>query len=449
MPIIKSEVLRLEVEHKLAMEESLRAPRPFFDGGVVETALTTKSESRVKSSTILSELEEEQEFERLILRMRSNMDISDRRAAHARLIASRGSLPPPRTPLPREQLRGVCFQPPLPTLPLHAISPHAPLQVARRPCAICCCPARSRSRGFSGQMEGSELPWWHFLGFSAARRLFPGTYGRWKTLSRVKNRVPYFKCFTGKTLVDFLVNELSIMNREEAINLGQRWMDAGVFYHVTRGEEFGDTDELFRFKVGTLSWEGRKSACQRISASLPVLASLPQPLPCCLSLPQEDEVGSILNMKVLYNGPTRSSAEIEAAFIGCLGRLYRGFTTDGGTLLDYEALALSDEFRDYCVCCSELQKIQLRSMSFSEKITFFINAFNGATHRHMLLLDRLTLCSTSVPSSVHHSVSPLRSLSSSKPFASKQPRPLHCARGLLPPCSFVPRHLSIPSSSLA
>jgi hypothetical protein len=97
----------------------------------------------VQSSTILSEVEEEQEFERLILRMRSEIDISD----------------------------------------------------------------------------------------------------------RVMNRVPYFKCFPGSCLVDFLVDKLSIAGREEAMHLGQRWMDAGVFYHVMRSEVFVDGDEMYRFKV--------------------------------------------------------------------------------------------------------------------------------------------------------------------------------------------------------
>jgi hypothetical protein len=44
MPIIREEVLQLEIETKLAMEESMKAPRPFFDRGAVETALTGKSQ---------------------------------------------------------------------------------------------------------------------------------------------------------------------------------------------------------------------------------------------------------------------------------------------------------------------------------------------------------------------------------------------------------------------
>jgi len=235
MPIIREEVLQLEMETKLAMEESMKAPRPFFDKGAVETALTAKSQDPVQSSSILDELEEEQEFERLILRMRSEIDISD----------------------------------------------------------------------------------------------------------RVMGRVPYFKCFPGSSLVDFLVNSLSIAGRKEAVHLGQRWMDAGVFYHVTRSEVFADGDDLYRFK--------------------------------------EDEVGSILNMKVLYSGPERSSNEIEADFVSCLSAMYRQFTTDHGVLVDYEALAISDEFKRYCVLSSELQQLKLSSLSFSEKITFFINTFNALT----------------------------------------------------------------------
>jgi len=233
MPIVRAHVARIEMETKLAMEESIAAPRPFFDAGLVETALTTKSSSPVKSTAILSEVEEELEFERLILRMRGALPIAD----------------------------------------------------------------------------------------------------------RVKVRVPHFKCFPGDSLVDFLVNELSIEDRLESTNLAQRWMDAGVFYSVSRAETFHDSDELYRFK--------------------------------------EDEVRSILNMKVLYSGPRRPSAEIEADFTERLSRLYSRFTTDHSTLVDYESLAVSPEFREYCVSCSELQCMQLRSMSFSQKIAFFINTFNA------------------------------------------------------------------------
>ena len=50
------------------------------------------------------------------------------------------------------------------------------------------------------------------------------------------NRVPYFKTFMAKDLVNFMIDHLGLANRTEATVAGQQWMDAGVFYHVTRTE---------------------------------------------------------------------------------------------------------------------------------------------------------------------------------------------------------------------
>jgi hypothetical protein len=98
-------------------------------------------------------------------------------------------------------------------------------------------------------------------------------------------------------------------------------------------------------------------------------------------------------MKVLRSGPERPTHEIEQDFMSSLGALYQQFTTDHGTLVDYEALAVSAEFKRYCALSSELQQVKLVSMSFSEKITFFINTFNGnfplATPLHAVVSDRV------------------------------------------------------------
>jgi hypothetical protein len=32
------------------------------------------------------------------------------------------------------------------------------------------------------------------------------------------------------------------------VTAAQRWMDAGVFYHVTRSTLFSDSNQLYRFK---------------------------------------------------------------------------------------------------------------------------------------------------------------------------------------------------------
>lgn len=83
------------------------------------------------------------------------------------------------------------------------------------------------------------------------------------------------QCFVGSELVDYLVHTLGLEGREEATAAAQRWMDSGVFYHVTRTELFRDSTALFRFK--------------------------------------EDEVGSILNMKSRWSGPVRQAVEVSGS----------------------------------------------------------------------------------------------------------------------------------------
>jgi len=53
---------------------------------------------------------------------------------------------------------------------------------------------------------------------------------------RFMHRVPYFKTFLAKDLVNFMIDRLGIRDRSEATVAGQQWMDAGVFYHVNRTE---------------------------------------------------------------------------------------------------------------------------------------------------------------------------------------------------------------------
>ncbi|KAK3261228.1 hypothetical protein CYMTET_29855, partial [Cymbomonas tetramitiformis] len=79
-------------------------------------------------------------------------------------------------------------------------------------------------------------------------RLIQKMRGSLRIEDRIFHRVPYFKCFKGTDMVTWMLDNLGIRNRTEAINAAQTWMDAGVFYHVTRSELFTDSESLFRFK---------------------------------------------------------------------------------------------------------------------------------------------------------------------------------------------------------
>lgn len=73
------------------------------------------------------------------------------------------------------------------------------------------------------------------------------------------------------------------MVREEARAAAQKWMDAGVFYHVTRTEAFVDGSTLYRFA--------------------------------------QDEVNSILNMRCEYAGSVRPAVTLEQELRGMLAKI--------------------------------------------------------------------------------------------------------------------------------
>ena len=165
---------------------------------------------------------------------------------------------------------------------------------------------------------------------------------------RVHFKVPYFKCFTGTAFVDYIIGTLNLSSRDDAVFVGQRWMDTGVFYHVTRNDPFSDGDgALFRFK--------------------------------------QDEVGSILNMKQQCGDGVTPAKNCVIALEDTMSGIYARFHGEDGrnrgagaaTSIDYEALALSDEFKTYCGIATSLQRLDLDHLSFNEKMSFFINAYNA------------------------------------------------------------------------
>lgn len=80
------------------------------------------------------------------------------------------------------------------------------------------------------------------------------------------------------------MQELCIDDRQTGVMVGQRWMDAGVFYHVAKTEMFADADKLYRF--------------------------------------DQDEITTILNMKEVLQGPAQPAEAVvrylEAAVDACV-----------------------------------------------------------------------------------------------------------------------------------
>jgi hypothetical protein len=54
------------------------------------------------------------------------------------------------------------------------------------------------------------------------------------------------RCFLGNEAVDWIVNQVKV-SREDAIALGQKMLDKGIFQHVTNEHQFKDEPLFYRF----------------------------------------------------------------------------------------------------------------------------------------------------------------------------------------------------------
>eukprot|EP00959_Pyramimonas_sp_CCMP1952_P148935 3115699-Pyramimonas_sp.AAC.2 len=78
-PCINPFARELEGDTARQMQLQAAAPKPFFAAGAVETALSqVKADNRVSLQNVLSEVEQEAQFERLVASMRGTIRISDR-----------------------------------------------------------------------------------------------------------------------------------------------------------------------------------------------------------------------------------------------------------------------------------------------------------------------------------------------------------------------------------
>jgi len=59
----------------------------------------------------------------------------------------------------------------------------------------------------------------------------------------------FHKCFVGTEAVDWLMNKMGLQEREHAVKLGNKMLEAGVIHHVLDKLPFLDSDDFYRFKV--------------------------------------------------------------------------------------------------------------------------------------------------------------------------------------------------------
>ncbi|BAM79760.1 similar to guanine nucleotide exchange factor [Cyanidioschyzon merolae strain 10D] len=161
--------------------------------------------------------------------------------------------------------------------------------------------------------------------------------------------ITYSRCFVGSEAVQWMQINLGI-SREEAIDLGQRLMDAGLFHHVTYSEPFRDGNFFYAF--------------------------------------QEDEESNVLNTKLIWD-PTRRPRDpvvVAKELITRLALLCEVFRhPSNANEVDFESLRSSDAFRKYTFAAAELQRVDLGPLSPEERLCFFCNVYNAlCLHAHVV-----------------------------------------------------------------
>lgn len=262
--------------------------------------------------------------------------------------------------------------------------------------------------------------------------------------------VHYSKCFVGSEAVQWIMKNLSC-DRDKAVSIGQRLMEAGIIHHVTHSEPFSDAYYFYRFqedddtnilnmkrvwdpsiptrdavevskdlltRLALLCEEHRK----RILATQPtsqVLSETPGILSApyagapatsniqCLapSTPRmSDPSVPTRSLSPSLSGPLISSPSINRTSSGSLPPT--SFALNAGTGsddIDYSALAKSDVFRKYTLRAAELQRVQLVALNHDERIAFFVNIYNVlCLHAHIVY---------GVPNSVYRRYTFFRALS--------------------------------------
>jgi len=153
---------------------------------------------------------------------------------------------------------------------------------------------------------------------------------------------PFPKCFVGHECVDWLLQRVpALKTRADAVDLGQRMMNAHYFHHVCYDHGFKDAYLFYRFiseeKNNALNQTGILSSCQPLS-------------------------------------PALLSEELRRAVLQC----YDQFLSADGRAVDYTKMASSPLFtNNYVGLTPELQRVKVELLSHEEKLAFFINIYNA------------------------------------------------------------------------
>lgn len=232
--------------------------------------------------------------------------------------------------------------------------------------------------------------------------------------------ITYPKCFVGSEAVQWITEHLSC-DREKAVSIGQRLMEAGIIHHVTHSEPFADAYFFYRFqedddtnilnmkrvwdpsiptreavdvskdlltRLALLCEEHRKhilatqptspastgplSAINPLAAAVPTSATAPSPSTPRLSdpIPTTTSLSPMMRRAISTPPIGNNSSPV---------LLHAPFAANAGTAsddVDYSTLAKSERFRQYTLRAAELQRVQLVALNQDERIAFFVNIYN-------------------------------------------------------------------------
>lgn len=156
---------------------------------------------------------------------------------------------------------------------------------------------------------------------------------RWYHLHRFK------RCFVGKDMVTWLASNYTSGDRLEAVKLGQSLLEQGMFHHVVDEHGFKDEKLFYRF--------------------------------------QADEKTMVLNVQRNFEGESRSAASLSEDLRQKVTHMRDAFIREDGTSVDYEGIRKSDHLKSFIRTATELQLLDLASLSNDEKKAMFINLYNS------------------------------------------------------------------------
>ncbi|MBA0566128.1 hypothetical protein Golob_010973 [Gossypium lobatum] len=151
----------------------------------------------------------------------------------------------------------------------------------------------------------------------------------------------FTNCFLGSEAVDFL-SEDQYLEREEAVEFGQKLASEHFFRHVLDENLFEDGDHLYRFldHDPTVS-----SQCHNIPRG--IIELKPKPI-----------------------------AEIASRLTFLSYAIFEAYASEDGRHVDYRSIHGSEEFARYLRIVQELQRVKVQDMPREEKLAFFINLYN-------------------------------------------------------------------------